>query len=184
MSGELPFGWELKTTPQGKVYYVNHVNKVTQWEWPTEEVLPEHWEKLYQPSGRAYYVNHETKVTQWTSPLSSYVPAAQATSAAPAITLIVPDGWEQRHTPSGKPYYVNHMTKETQWHAPTQDSASPPVTSSPSIPPPIPPRADLSAPVEDLPDGWEVRRTKKRAEVLRQHRHTVHTVGQAYSISI
>jgi len=30
----LPLGWESKKTPQGRVYYVNHESKTTQWERP------------------------------------------------------------------------------------------------------------------------------------------------------
>ncbi|XP_055706386.1 E3 ubiquitin-protein ligase Smurf1 isoform X2 [Phlebotomus papatasi] len=32
---ELPEGWELRKTLQGRVYYVNHVTKSTQWDRPT-----------------------------------------------------------------------------------------------------------------------------------------------------
>uniref|UniRef100_A0A6B2ELN4 E3 ubiquitin-protein ligase SMURF1 n=1 Tax=Phlebotomus kandelakii TaxID=1109342 RepID=A0A6B2ELN4_9DIPT len=32
---DLPEGWELRKTPQGRVYYVNHVTKSTQWDRPT-----------------------------------------------------------------------------------------------------------------------------------------------------
>ena len=32
--GALPNGWALKHTPEGKPYYVNHINRTTQWERP------------------------------------------------------------------------------------------------------------------------------------------------------
>ena len=31
----LPEGWEDRRTPNGRVYYVNHVTKTTQWSRPT-----------------------------------------------------------------------------------------------------------------------------------------------------
>ena len=33
-SPTLPEGWEMKTTPEGKNYYVNHKTKTTHWEPP------------------------------------------------------------------------------------------------------------------------------------------------------
>jgi len=32
--GELPNGWEMKVDQKGRVYYVDHANCTTQWEWP------------------------------------------------------------------------------------------------------------------------------------------------------
>ena len=34
----LPPGWEKQTDPTGRVYYINHTNRTTQWERPTELV--------------------------------------------------------------------------------------------------------------------------------------------------
>ncbi|XP_055533569.1 E3 ubiquitin-protein ligase SMURF1 [Wyeomyia smithii] len=36
VQGELPAGWEERLTQAGRVYYVNHVTKTTQWSRPTE----------------------------------------------------------------------------------------------------------------------------------------------------
>ncbi|XP_040581330.1 E3 ubiquitin-protein ligase SMURF2 isoform X2 [Lepeophtheirus salmonis] len=35
-SNDLPEGWEERRTPSGRVYYVNHVRRTTQWARPTE----------------------------------------------------------------------------------------------------------------------------------------------------
>ena len=37
MSTPLPPGWEEKVTAQGKVFYVDHINKKTQWDRPVIE---------------------------------------------------------------------------------------------------------------------------------------------------
>ena len=37
---ELPEGWEDRRTPQGRIYYVNHVTKTTQWPRPSEPASP------------------------------------------------------------------------------------------------------------------------------------------------
>ena len=49
--GPLPEGWEKRVEPNGRVYYVNHKNRTTQWEDPRtqgkdlrEEPLPPGWE--------------------------------------------------------------------------------------------------------------------------------------------
>ena len=48
--GSLPDGWEKRVEPNGRVYYVNHKNRTTQWEDPRtqgqlkEEPLPQGWE--------------------------------------------------------------------------------------------------------------------------------------------
>lgn len=37
--GALPAGWERRVQPDGRVYYVNHKNRTTQWEDPRTQVL-------------------------------------------------------------------------------------------------------------------------------------------------
>lgn len=36
--GALPAGWERRVQPDGRVYYVNHKNRTTQWEDPRTQV--------------------------------------------------------------------------------------------------------------------------------------------------
>ncbi|BFZ02488.1 hypothetical protein BsWGS_05528 [Bradybaena similaris] len=65
----LPQGWEQHTDPTGKVYYVNHTSRTTQWNRPTEySALPPGWEERTDANGRYYYVNHTTRTTQWERP--------------------------------------------------------------------------------------------------------------------
>ncbi|XP_055626260.1 E3 ubiquitin-protein ligase SMURF2 [Toxorhynchites rutilus septentrionalis] len=40
LKDELPAGWEERLTPNGRVYYVNHVTKTTQWSRPSEPSGP------------------------------------------------------------------------------------------------------------------------------------------------
>ena len=46
----LPDGWEKRVEPNGRVYFVNHKNRTTQWEDPRtqgqikDEPLPQGWE--------------------------------------------------------------------------------------------------------------------------------------------
>ncbi|KAH9492348.1 neural precursor cell expressed, developmentally down-regulated [Bulinus truncatus] len=65
----LPPGWEQQTDPSGRVYYVNHTTRTTQWNRPTESSsLPEGWEERTDANGRFYYVNHHSRSTQWDRP--------------------------------------------------------------------------------------------------------------------
>lgn len=41
--GALPAGWERRVQPDGRVYYVNHKNRTTQWEDPRTQVRLTIW---------------------------------------------------------------------------------------------------------------------------------------------
>lgn len=74
--GPLPEGWEKRIDPNGRVYFVNHKNKTTQWEDPRtqglEDPLPPGWEIKYTPEGLRYFVDHNSKTTTFVDPRSSY----------------------------------------------------------------------------------------------------------------
>ena len=65
--GPLPDGWEKRVEPIGRVYYVNHKNRTTQWEDPRtqgqmqDEPLPTGWEMRYTEEGVKYFVDHNTR---------------------------------------------------------------------------------------------------------------------------
>lgn len=62
----LPIGWDQRTSQNGRVYYVNHINRTTTWERPT--IAPNAWEEAKTRDGRMYYINHKSKVTSWSPP--------------------------------------------------------------------------------------------------------------------
>lgn len=64
----LPAGWERRTDPYGRRYYVDHNTKSTYWEKPSP--LPPGWEIRRDPRGRVYYVDHNTRTTTWQRPNS------------------------------------------------------------------------------------------------------------------
>ena len=77
----LPEGWEQKTAPDGRTYYVDHVHKRTSWDRPqAPPPLPPGWEKKTAPDGRTYYVDHNTKTTSWTPPGQKLPEYAAATA--------------------------------------------------------------------------------------------------------
>lgn len=72
--GPLPEGWEKRVDNSGRVYFVNHKNRTTQWEDPRtqgilpEDPLPEGWEMRYTAEGVRYFVDHNTKSTTFQDP--------------------------------------------------------------------------------------------------------------------
>ena len=86
LSEPLPPGWESRTSPSGRVYYINHTGQTTSWtdprsgrevqepEAPEEEQnpafrpLPDGWEERETPNGNIFYVDHVNKITTWKDP--------------------------------------------------------------------------------------------------------------------
>ncbi|XP_018324568.1 E3 ubiquitin-protein ligase Su(dx) [Agrilus planipennis] len=77
--GPLPPGWERRVQPDGRVYYVNHKNRTTQWEDPRtqgQEVcgeaddtpLPPGWEIRYTEDNVPYFVDHNSRTTTFQDP--------------------------------------------------------------------------------------------------------------------
>ncbi|KAK5646841.1 hypothetical protein RI129_005305 [Pyrocoelia pectoralis] len=78
--GPLPSGWERRVQPEGRVYFVNHKNRTTQWEDPRtqgQEVcgemddstpLPPGWEIRFTEDNVPYFVDHNTKTTTFQDP--------------------------------------------------------------------------------------------------------------------
>ncbi|XP_074644434.1 E3 ubiquitin-protein ligase Su(dx)-like [Tubulanus polymorphus] len=72
--GPLPEGWEKRVDNNGRVYFVNHRNRTTQWEDPRtqgitkEDPLPEGWEMRYTSQGVRYFVDHNTRTTTFQDP--------------------------------------------------------------------------------------------------------------------
>ncbi|KAJ8313202.1 hypothetical protein KUTeg_009243 [Tegillarca granosa] len=72
--GPLPEGWEKRVDESGRLYYVNHRNRTTQWDDPRtqgilkEDPLPEGWEMRYTVDGVRYFVDHNTRTTTFQDP--------------------------------------------------------------------------------------------------------------------
>ncbi|KAI5609234.1 E3 ubiquitin-protein ligase Itchy-like [Silurus asotus] len=72
--GPLPHGWEKKTDPNGRMYFVHHLTRTTQWEDPrnqgllNEKPLPEGWEMRFTVEGIPYFVDHNRKTTTYIDP--------------------------------------------------------------------------------------------------------------------
>ncbi|KAF6726479.1 E3 ubiquitin-protein ligase Itchy [Oryzias melastigma] len=162
----LPPGWEQRVDQNGRVYYVDHVEKRTTWDRP--EPLPPGWERRVDQMGRVYFVDHISRTTTWQRPTMETVrnyeqwqhqrsqlqgamqqfnqrfiygvqdqaAAAQNKEFDPLGPL--PHGWEKRTDGNGRVYFVHHPTRSTQWEDP---------------------RTQGLLNEKPLPEGWEMRFT-------------------------
>uniref|UniRef100_A0A3P8T151 E3 ubiquitin-protein ligase n=1 Tax=Amphiprion percula TaxID=161767 RepID=A0A3P8T151_AMPPE len=84
-SGLLPSGWEVRSAPNGRPFFIDHITKTTTWEDPRLKIpvhmrrrpsldpsdlgpLPPGWEERVHSDGRIFYIDHNTKTTQWDDP--------------------------------------------------------------------------------------------------------------------
>ncbi|XP_026142780.1 E3 ubiquitin-protein ligase NEDD4 isoform X1 [Carassius auratus] len=84
-TGLMPAGWEVRSTPNGRPFFIDHNTKTTTWDDPRLKVpvhirrrvsldptdlgpLPPGWEERVHSDGRIFYIDHNTKVTQWEDP--------------------------------------------------------------------------------------------------------------------
>ena len=91
--GPLPANWEIATTPDGQVYFIDHNTDTTHWEDPRQpisepafvgggeadlEQLPHGWERVDDPRFGVYYIDHVNRSvdrvrTVWRQSLISFI---------------------------------------------------------------------------------------------------------------
>uniref|UniRef100_A0A8C1CFL2 E3 ubiquitin-protein ligase n=1 Tax=Cyprinus carpio carpio TaxID=630221 RepID=A0A8C1CFL2_CYPCA len=154
--------WEQRVDQNGRLYYVDHVEKKTTWERP--EPLPAGWERRVDPMGRVYFVDHISRTTTWQRPTMEtvrnyeqwqhqrsqlqgamqqfnqrFIIGASVTQNKEFDPLgPLPHGWEKRTDSNGRVYFVHHSTRTTQWEDPRTQGL---LNDKP------------------LPEGWEMRFT-------------------------
>ncbi|WVO14667.1 hypothetical protein L204_102304 [Cryptococcus depauperatus] len=90
----LPAGWEIRYTPEGRPYFVDHNTRSTTWIDPRRRI------------------NRPTSSPQLNNAVQSLVTLGP-----------LPSGWEMRLTSTGRPYYVDHNTRTTTWDDPRLPSS-------------------------------------------------------------
>ncbi|TFK61394.1 HECT-domain-containing protein [Pluteus cervinus] len=137
----LPAGWERRTDPQGRTYYVDHNTRSTSWHRPV----------LQQPAARPAPPPHtpprpveSPTATQQAPPPAASSPAQPGSYA----DIPLPLGWEERRTSEGRPYFVDHHTRTTTWMDPRRN-----------LPQNTPARPAANTTLGPLPSGWEMRLT-------------------------
>ncbi|XP_047984689.1 transcriptional coactivator YAP1 isoform X2 [Leguminivora glycinivorella] len=111
--GPLPSGWEQARTPEGQIYYLNHITKTTTWEDPRKSLAAQ---------SVTAGVQHQSAETLLATPAAQTVPAAPAPAKSTSSNTTdlgpLPDGWEQAATPEGEIYFINHAARTTSWFDP------------------------------------------------------------------
>ncbi|KAL2841119.1 hypothetical protein BJX68DRAFT_246034 [Aspergillus pseudodeflectus] len=98
-TGELPPGWEQRTTPEGRPYFVDHNTRTTTWVDPRRQ----QYIRMYGQNA----AGNNTTIQQ--QPVSQLGP--------------LPSGWEMRLTNTARVYFVDHNTKTTTWDDPRLPSS-------------------------------------------------------------
>ncbi|XP_031780064.1 transcriptional coactivator yorkie isoform X2 [Nasonia vitripennis] len=97
--GPLPHGWEQARTPEGQIYFLNHLTRTTTWEDPRKTAAA-------------------ASVAAVAAAVESGKAAATPGQAGSNALGPLPDGWEQARTPEGEIYFINHQARTTSWFDP------------------------------------------------------------------
>lgn len=155
---ELPEGWEERRTASGRVHYVNHITRTTQWERPTRPAsecmrnsITVNTSQASQSTSNRTSNNNNTSTSNNNEepPLPrrrstrhrNYLNRSQLHNA-----VALPEGYEQRTTQQGQVYFLHTRTGVSTWHDPRvpRDLSNDDIREE-----------DLGR----LPTGWEVRHT-------------------------
>jgi E3 ubiquitin-protein ligase NEDD4 len=150
--GQLPPGWERRTDPLGRTYYVDHNTRSTTWTRPSlDRSVNSNNQEVETNAARDQHARRilADDLLEATPPPvgapggaggsvyraggSTAAPAAAGGGAQPAVigaggnattagTGSLPAGWEERYTPEGRPYYVDHNTRTTTWVDPRRQT--------------------------------------------------------------
>jgi E3 ubiquitin-protein ligase NEDD4 len=100
LTGPLPSGYEMRHTPEGRAYFVDHNTRATTWTDPR-----------LAAASRQQRTNTVT-----TGGTAQQLAIAQQQTQSTLGPL--PSGWEMRVTGSGRLYFVDHTSKITTWDDP------------------------------------------------------------------
>lgn len=175
----LPSGWEEREDACGRIYYVNHLARTTQWERPTqgsdtrEEGAAAHQRslELAQEFRRRVHISvddtvDQTPGTDTSHPEEPQVPSPTPDGLPPMEACVrppvtgpqpspegLPSGWSLQVAPNGRLFFIDHNTKTTTWVDPRTGKPSdlPRHGSLPGGP------QNTMDDLGPLPDGWEER---------------------------
>jgi len=168
--GSLPPGFERRTDPLGRTYYVDHNTRTTSWNRPSSNQAANLHALEGETNAAREQHNRRILVDDLLEASSGGTTVQRAGSAQPGNPVVVgpvsgnttagsgslPAGWEERHTPEGRPYYVDHNTRTTTWVDPRRQTiirVMGPNGQSTSLQP------QTISQLGPLPSGWEMRLT-------------------------
>lgn len=162
----LPDGWEERKTENGRLYYVNHKTKTTQWVKPTKShskittgsgsprppaptpiedpITRNESDVINNNDGNSIVLTAQTNRNPSNRASLSSARNASSHSSSVQQPQDLPTGYEMRTTPQGQIYFYHTPTGLSTWHDP-RIPRNISVTSGQQLGP--------------LPAGWEVRQT-------------------------
>ncbi|CAN0042092.1 unnamed protein product [Ascophyllum nodosum] len=135
----LPAGWVERTDKNGRKFYMNTLEKYTQWERPTQLPAPPFGSRgdvrevdVPRMSTQRSYASgdgnsgvdpsdsqrHASRQLWPRAPNRPHKTSSADQGAAVAVKAELPENWKMGETADGRQYYVNHVTKQTQWQRP------------------------------------------------------------------
>lgn len=115
--GELPPGWSMRHTPEGKPYFVDEIHRTTTWLDPrtnrpacvgTQQAIKEADTPSISSSDQ-----HKPKSSR--ASISSSSHNHSLTSSSQEWSLPLPEGWEMAYTKNNTPYFIDHKRQTTTW---------------------------------------------------------------------
>ena len=113
--GPLPPGWEMAKTANGQLYFMDHINKKTQWEDPRKTM------QQPPPMSPAFQLNQSSpSMSPQPPPVGAPKPQISTQRRAGSFNNLgpLPEGYEESVTPDGEVYFINHLTRQTTWFDP------------------------------------------------------------------
>ncbi len=176
--GPLPSGWERRSDPLGRTYYVDHNTRTTTWHRPSASQAVNASNQLGETNAAREQNSRrlladdmvEAATPNRSATATAAPPPPHSAASSPSTTIVpgsgstqttsgsgpLPAGWEERYTPEGRPYYVDHNTRTTTWVDPRYQRivrvVGPNGTSTSAQPQSV-------SQLGPLPSGWEMRLT-------------------------
>lgn len=125
----LPLGWEERQDANGRVYYVDHRTRRTQWDRPASIVQPSPLglNESQQERARQIYIarRHISRDDNLDSPAPANDTAEVTEQEQQPQQPVVDDplgplpaGWQKQLAPNGRTFFIDHNTRKTTWHDP------------------------------------------------------------------
>ncbi|XP_062529856.1 E3 ubiquitin-protein ligase Nedd-4 isoform X12 [Bombyx mori] len=166
----LPPGWEERQDANGRTYYVNHIERTTQWERPTftrhmsVESQAERIENAATEFQRRFHISADEERASSPAPApqqdetdgsteSTRSSASSSQSQNLPSSEGLPPGWSMQRAPNGRIFFIDHNKKTTTWIDPRTGCAS----SLPSAEAGGAGGAGDGDELGALPEGWEER---------------------------
>ncbi|KAL9697233.1 hypothetical protein quinque_000674 [Culex quinquefasciatus] len=107
----LPAGWSMQSAANGRMFFIDHINRKTSWVDPRTGVA-----SPIPGMGTAGALNNNQLAAA--SPVSATGAASGGARSHDDELGPLPEGWEERVHNDGRTFFIDHNTRTTQWDDP------------------------------------------------------------------